>query len=614
MKKKIKYNYILNDLIKVIKYNVKDIVLFEMMFKSLSIIVFYPLFTGMFNLTMKITGYKYLSLENVLEFLINPVTIIMLLIIILMMSFYTLFDMTCLIILIDASVTNNDITIYDVIKIALKKTGRLLFRGNFLITFYVLFLIPFLNIGISSNFINSLEIPEFIEDYIYSNFLYTVLYLVLFAIFIFLLFRWIYAIHYCVIENEPFIKALKKSRDLGKGNHILDFLKIILTQLIIGIIYILSIGIGVLVIYLLNKYTSSWGMLASILISVVWLSLGISFIIYIIFSTPISYIVISSLYYEHKKDNNETIKHIKVNRAKTFFTSSKWKIVKYSLIIIFIVSASIYTNGILNGDYNLNIEHFNDIEITGHRGASRDYPENTIIAFQKAKDLGADWVELDVQQTKDKQLIISHDSNLKRVTGLNKNIYEVTYDEIKDLDAGSFKDPSFSSARIPLLEDVIKWALLNNMKLNIELKPTGHEEEFEESVVDLINEYNFSKRCVITSQIYEVLENVKSYDQDIKTVYVMSLAYGNILNLDKADYFSVEANSVNKNMVKQIHNEGKKIYAWTVNNEKNIRNMIDLDVDNVITDDITTAKGLVIESKQTNLIFDFVKTVFKLIE
>ncbi len=120
------------------------------------------------------------------------------------------------------------------------------------------------------------------------------------------------------------------------------------------------------------------------------------------------------------------------------------------------------------------------------------------------------------------------------------------------------------------------------------------------------------KNCVITSQVYEVLENVKNYDETIETVYVMSLAYGNILSLDKADHFSIEESNVTKELLDQIHKEGKKLYVWTVNSEENIDKMIDYNVDNIITDNIELTKDKIYRSKTSNLIKEYVKRVEKI--
>ena len=275
------------------------------------------------------------------------------------------------------------------------------------------------------------------------------------------------------------------------------------------------------------------------------------------------------------------------------------------MLIISGLSTTIFL--VVSGKYNPNIEFVKKMEITAHRGASAKYPENTMAAFKGAFELRADWIELDVQQTKDRKIVVSHDTNLKRVTGVNKNIIEMTYDEIKNLDAGSFFDVKFKDERIPLLEDVLKYVIDKPIRLNIELKPTGEEVEFEKEVIDLINKYNYKERCVLTSQVHDVLKNIKEYDSSIKTVYVMSLALGDITKIEYADAFSVEASSVNKNLVKKVHNKGKEIYAWTVNKETSIQHMIDMNVDNIITDNIELGKELVNSNNYSYLIQELIE-------
>ena len=329
-------------------------------------------------------------------------------------------------------------------------------------------------------------------------------------------------------------------------------------------------------------------------------------------SNGISYAIISSLFYKHKLDKCEEI--VKIQYEQVIKSKKKNIILKYALIFITILSVlggSILTYQVVTGKANLNIEYIRNMEITAHRGASIKYPENTMAAFRGAKKLGADWIELDVQQTKDIQIVVSHDTNLKRITGVNKDIINMTYEEISKLDAGSFKGKKFKNERIPLLTEVLEYALENSIRLNIELKPTGHEIDFEKQVIDLIREYNMEDKCAVTSQVYEVLENIKKYDKNIKTVYVMSIAVGNITDLKYADAFSVEATNVNEALVNKVHNAGKELYDWTVNTEESINDMIDMNVDNIITDNIELGKEMVSYSKHSDIVTEFLKLLQK---
>ena len=230
--------------------------------------------------------------------------------------------------------------------------------------------------------------------------------------------------------------------------------------------------------------------------------------------------------------------------------------------------------------------------------------------FEDAKDFGADWMELDVQQSRDGQIFVMQDTNFMRTAGVDRNTWEMDY-EIRTLDVGSFFDSRFAGERAPLLSEVIAFAKENGIKLNIEMKPSGREHEFEQKVAEIIETENFADQCVVTSQVYDVLEKMKLCNSRIRTVYVMSIAYGDINALTAADHFSIEASNVTEKLVSDVHNAGKEVYAWTVNTEESINRMIDLNVDNIITDDITLAKECIYLSKTSDVVAEYVKWLSK---
>ena len=551
---------------------------------------------------MRITGFTYLTIENILNFALNPITIIFLLFIIIFLTMVTMFDISTLIIIFDSSYKNKKISVMDSIKISLSKCKNIFKLKNISVAILVLFIIPFLNIGVTSNVITSINIPEFILDFINANKTLSIIFSLFYLFLLSILSKWLYSLHYMVIEGKSFKSARKSSKNLIKGNRFKDIIIVFLYQLISGISYILFLIIGIFILYILNMILGRIFVIKSILLTIVWMFMLVSVIIFTIISTGIGYSVISSLYYKHKIDKDEKLITIKSEEKKKNIKFNKN--LKYAVIILWIFAiagGSIFTYQVITGKANLNIEHTRKMEITAHRGASIKYPENTMAAFRGAKKLGADWIELDVQQTKDKQIVVSHDTNLNRVTGVNKDIIDMNYSEIKKLDAGSFFNKKFKGEKIPLLKEVLEFAKKNNIRLNIELKPTGKEKNFEKQVVDLIKEYNFEDRCVVTSQVYNVLKKIKKYDKNIKTVYVMSIAIGKITDAKYADAFSIEATNVTETQVSRVHNAGKELYAWTVNKEESINKMIDMNVDNIITDNIKLGVDLVEKSKRTNI-------------
>lgn len=604
--------YMINKVKDMIFYNLKELIIFQLVFKVTSFLIFMPLFLNLFNIIMKVTGYNYLTLENIIGFIVNPLVIILLIMLILFMMMFNFFDLSTIIVLLDASYQKKAVDIKEALGISLKKSLQVFKINNLPLAFMLLFLIPFLNIGIASGFVSSISVPEFIMDYINNNILFKIIFWLIFSGLLIILLRWLYAIHYYVLENNNFRQARAKSIKLNTKNRLLDLIKMIVVQLIIFLLYIIFLFLGIAIIYLIYLSLKKIVVVSSIFITIIGIFLGLSLVIVALLSTPISYACMSALFYQNKIKSGEKIKHIQFNKIKKITISTvRWRRFKTSLVLCSILTGSVFTYGLVTGRYNFNIEYIKKQEITAHRGSSIKYPENTMLAFVGALNEQANWIELDVQETKDDVLVVSHDNNLKRTTGKDINITDMNYDEIKEIDVGSYLNSNYPISYIPRLEDVIKWASSNNMKVNIELKPNGMENDLEEKVIALIKKYNFEDNCVVASGKYEVLEKVKEIDDDIKTAYVMSFFYGDIIKLDKVDVFSIEASSINNELVKKIHNNGKEIYAWTVNNSDSINKMLELNVDNIITDDVELAYRLLFKSRSSNLVFVYIKYVEK---
>ena len=252
-----------------------------------------------------------------------------------------------------------------------------------------------------------------------------------------------------------------------------------------------------------------------------------------------------------------------------------------------------YVYSVFTGKANFQLALFQNPTVMAHRGLSADAPENTLYAFSDAISVGADFIELDVQQTKDGVLVVMHDSNLKRTTGVNKDIWDVNYADIQDLDAGSWFDPAYANARIPTLEETLQF-VDKRAKLNIEIKPTKHgSDTLEQDVANLITEYHYTDACYVTSFSYGSLKKVKEVNPDIRTGYLMSVAYGQFYSLQYADAFSLNKVFVTSQVVNAAHQQGKQIFAWTVNSVSEVRSLCNLHVDSIITDDPVMVQNVV---------------------
>ena len=169
--------------------------------------------------------------------------------------------------------------------------------------------------------------------------------------------------------------------------------------------------------------------------------------------------------------------------------------------------------------------HCERVEATAHRGYSRAAPENTLSAFRKAVEVGADYAELDVQRTADSALVILHDSDLMRLTKTSKGIHELTLAEVRRFDVGSHFDPAFAGERIPTLAEVIALAR-GKIKLNIELKFHGKDRRLAADVACLLREEDFEDQCVVTSLNYDGLVEVKRHNPRLQTGVIVAVALG----------------------------------------------------------------------------------------
>ena len=229
--------------------------------------------------------------------------------------------------------------------------------------------------------------------------------------------------------------------------------------------------------------------------------------------------------------------------------------------------------------------------IIAHRGASDTAPENTAFAFEAAINVGADGIELDVQQTADGVLIVFHDMNMERITGLDKNVSDVTYEEIQSLDAGRWFAPEFSGAGIMTFEEVLAF-IDGRCFLNIELKNFSQKLNGEKQAADLILKYNMEDKCCVTSFSYDTLKRIKKCSEDIHTGLIMSRASGYFYDLEAADAFSIKSMFIKEQTIVNAHRCGKEVYAWTVNTSAEMKRLADIGADHIITDKPELAKEM----------------------
>ena len=223
-----------------------------------------------------------------------------------------------------------------------------------------------------------------------------------------------------------------------------------------------------------------------------------------------------------------------------------------------------------------------------HRGFSGMYPENTLLAFQKACETpGCDGIELDVQLTKDGECIILHDERLDRTchngTGFVK---DYTLEEVKTFDVSFIFRDQFGPQGIPTLREYFDLVKDYDIITNIELKTSVFEYDgIEKKVLDMIEEYGLKEKIIISSFNHYTVKRVKELCPDIECGLLTEswlLNVGTYLKAAGMEAFHPCWFSLDKDVVADIHAQNVAINTWTVNEEEDIRYMVELGVDSII--------------------------------
>jgi len=586
------------------------------LFKAVFFVLIRPLLYLIFNAGMHLAGMEYLTNANLFRYLRTWqfwVSIILVIIVFILVNFFEF----CMIIYLQDMAGQGQIpSIPETVAFAGRNTLRLLKPENLRFFAVGLVIYPFIELlGVTGYFL-ILRIPGVFLDYVSQNKWICGILAVGIALLFFLMWKWMFAIHYFCIAGCRAKEAIRRSTARTGIRHILKLLKwLLILSLFYAVVVGIMFGITAL-IYLIGHFLGNAYLLHGLLYSVLAVAEAIVLIFMYIFNAPI-YFAVTGSYFYRDTENSELHLVSKEDRENPSATGEEIRLRekkerrKATILILSLMLAAAavifgYLYGAHRGWYDPKIEYLRQVEITGHRGDAQHAPENTMAAFEAAREEGADWVELDVQQSKDGVLYVMHDSKVDRTTDGSGYSWQLTWEEISNLDAGSWKGNQFTGEKVPLLSDVLDWARENNVKLNIELKPTGHEKNFAEQVVDTINEADYLDFCVVTSQDYATVEAVKEYDPDVQTVYVLTVVYGNLRKLTAADNFSVEFTNVSGAFVDSVHNQGKEVYVWTPNTAYMIRRMIDAGCDNIVTDNIPLARQTLLESENGSIVTEFI--------
>lgn len=233
--------------------------------------------------------------------------------------------------------------------------------------------------------------------------------------------------------------------------------------------------------------------------------------------------------------------------------------------------------------------------VVGHRGAMGHAPENTMVSFDEALNLGADMLEFDVRLTKDGVPVIVHDSNLDRTSNRSLNVADLTVADLSKLDAGSWFDLRFSGEKIPTLADLLKWSKTKSTKGKskpgyfVELKVDGDESRREQLIKAVLKELTAAgvlNRAVLVSFDEPTLVLIRRLSPTTATGFLYSDflydALDRAKNL-KTNHILPRKDRVTGDLVEEAHGAGLAVVAWTADRLDEFRKLVIWQVDAIAT-------------------------------
>lgn len=541
-----------------------------LVYKALTYLLFLPAMNGIWSLTLRCSPVNYLTNNNAHQIFTSPTILGGIVLIVLLAAFWNLYGFSILLHGFELARRGETLRPVSLFVRSLGDIRHVLLPKNWPILLYCALLIPFTDVFVAYNYISQLAVPEYILGLVRAKPLYLVLFLlILGAAFLFTLF-WVLVLPLFTLERKSLWEAVQESAAHVRAQ-LPRLAGVLLRWNLSALVRSVLVFFGAsLLVYSVAALIGLRSTRAMLLLARALYLLEIPFFGFLLDCkvTTAQCTIIAFLYDRCRDCPPEELPEGKPHRF------GGWPLLTAAVAGVTLA--------------------------TFHRGDCTVAPENTLPAFRSAILKGGDRIELDVQMTSDGVVVVTHDSNLKRCTGKNAKVYDLTYAEVAQLDAGRWFSSRFADTRIPTLEQVLQLCR-GRIGLNVEIKPSAATPALETETVRLLREYGFdSSNCVITSQSYETLHKVKALAPEYPTGYILALGVGNYYDLPDADFFSVETTFITSGMVNAVHLRGKTVSAWTIDREKVATHMLELGVDDLITDKPDMVQDLLARNQQVD--------------
>lgn len=547
------------------------------------------LISNIFRLALNFAGEDNLDKNNIYHIISNPISFILLIVLILTAAFFMFIEFSTLTFTIYGQLVESTYSIRNIVSNAWKKMKNLIGMQIIFFIGYFILSIPVANIGIKSILSQNFYIPKFITDELSKSNSGSLILAAVVILATYIHIRLIFTLPLTAIGDKKILDSIKESWRLTKKGKLKFFITIGIFELIYATISLFTLSLITSFLAFIDPKGNNF-----IIETLFFTILNATVFFFGALSKVTSITAIITVLIEENQISKELIINKKEDKKK-----SRVLLFLSTLLVLGIIvfnGFTLYSNGVNN-----------NIKTIAHRGYVEKGVENSIEALEAAAKAGVDYVEMDVLMTKDNKFIVMHDYNLKRLAGINKKVQDMTYNELVGLPISQ----SGHTGKIPSFEEYVKRAKELNIKLVVELKPHGGEpNNYVDIFIEKVKELNIENNYKYMSLDLKIMEELESKAPQLETGYIIPFQFGKFSN-NNVDFFAIEDFSFSNTLVEQAKSQNKSVYVWTINDPSLITKYLQSPANGIITDEPVQVRETKEKLEKNNSYFDRVLRLIK---
>jgi glycerophosphoryl diester phosphodiesterase len=579
------------DVWRVLRKSIGQIFTAHLVYMALGMALFTPLMGVVVQFLLGLSGQSALSDLDIAYFFLTPFGMVAVILFTALLMTILVFELTSLMAISAGSVQGLHIGIMSALYFTARRAKSIFFFAIRLVIRVLVIVVPFLAVAaaIAWFLITDYDINYYLSEkppvFLFAVVVIGLILLTMFTVLIRKLLSWSLALPLVLFSNVSPARSFVESENLTQSNRRLLFITlgiwaltaVLLKTVMLGSVHFLGARLAPLFFNSINLMVLVLGGLVALLALVNLLVTTL---------TSGSFACLLVVLY---KQYGPAINTIDLADNKQI---RRWRMTAPQFALLLIggtVVAILFGGAWLMND----IQTHDDVEIIAHRGAAGKAPENTLASVRQAIKDGADWIEIDVQESMDGEVVVIHDSDFMKLAGKDLKIWDATLGELGKIDVGSWFGPEFSAERVPTLAKVLE-ETRDQSHVLIELKYYGHDQQLEQRVVDIVEKAGMVDDVAIMSLKHSGIKKFHALRPDWVVGLLSSKAIGNLFDLD-VNFLAVNMGMATPGFIRSAHLADKQVFVWTVNDLLSMSRMMSLGVDGIITDEPELARIVLTE-------------------